>query len=184
MTKHLTKRRVVAYLLYFSLACTLVLGVTYARYSSAITGTGSAHVAAVELELNEPLDLSEQLQGMTPGTERKLSFEISNAKGTSVSQVAQDYSITVNTTGSLPLIFTLAHSDSTTAGTYADTPSNAEGQPVWTWSGGALPHSEEITHTYSLTVTWPAEQADAHYADEIDLVTLTVDAKQAQLKER
>ncbi len=45
------------------------------------------------------------------------------------------------------------------------------------WTGGFLP-AAETAHQYRLTVTWPMENADERYAREIDMVTLTVDAKQ------
>ena len=45
--------------------------------------------------------------------------------------------------------------------------------------GGFLPHTEETTHSYELTVSWPNDEKNEFvYADEIDLVTVTVDAKQ------
>ena len=45
--------------------------------------------------------------------------------------------------------------------------------------GGFLPHTDETTHSYKLTVSWPSNGKNEFvYADEIDLVTVTVDAKQ------
>ena len=42
--------------------------------------------------------------------------------------------------------------------------------------GGFLPHSVETKHTYVLTVLLPVSNAE--YADEIDLITVTVQAEQ------
>ena len=42
MKKQLTFGRIVSYLLYLSLVCTLIFGVTYARYSTEVTGGASA----------------------------------------------------------------------------------------------------------------------------------------------
>ena len=179
MKRHLTPGRIAGYLLYLSVACTLVCGVTFARYSTVVTGAGAARVAAVEMNMNTTLDLSGQLQGLAPGGEKTVSFEVTNFQGDLVSDVDQAYSITVATTGNLPLSFALSHEDAAGAqGSYAKSaPLTA---PPFVWEGGALPHAGAVTHTYVLTVSWPGDQAAGRYADEIDLVTLRVDAKQAE----
>ena len=103
---------------------------------------------------------------------------MTNFRETSVSEVTQEYSVTVTTTGNLPLVFELAPSKTgAEGGTYAETPSGTS--PTFTWKGGSLPYGVRTTHTYTLMVTLPSGQA-AGYADEIDLVTLTIDAQQAK----
>lgn len=175
MKKHLTLGRLAGYLLYLSLAGTLFFGVTYARYSSTVTGTGTAEVAA--LEMNTTLDLTGRLQGLAPGEKRTVGFEVTNFLETSVSEVSQEYSVTVTTTGNLPLTFELTPSKTEAEGTFADAPSGASS--TVTWKGGSLPYGAATTHTYTLTVTLPSGQA-ASYADEIDLVTLTINAQQTK----
>lgn len=186
MKNHLTKQRIIAYTIYFVLACALVSGVTYARYQTEVTGTGTASVAAVAM--NSEIDLTNQLKDLVPGGTKTITFAVNNFDGSDskkVSEVSQEYSITINTTGNLPLQYELSGELSGTgegAGTVvtkqAGGGSSLDSSLVWT--GGELPHSTKTAHTYTLTVDWPADKNDSAYADEIDLVTLTVDAKQVK----
>lgn len=178
MKKHLTKRRIVLYMVYLALACTLVSGVTYARYRTEVTGTGTANIAAVAMNSN--IDLTKELQGLTPGGEKTIDFKVTNydsADSGKVSEVSQEYSITINTTGNLPLEYVLS-STGGGAGTVVTKPVGSSSSLEWT--GGELPHSAKTEHSYTLTVTWPEDKNDSAYADEIDSVTLTVDAKQVK----
>lgn len=181
MKKHLTTWRVVCYLLYFLGVCTLVLGVTNARYSTVVSGTGTASVAAVELELDTKQDLSVNLVGMKPGDSREIPFTVKNSKDSKVSEVTQEYSVIVETTGNLPLEYTLTVSSSDNKAYYvAEGPSVGNDSNHREWTGGKFLHSTDSTHNYTLKVKWPEGEASEIYKKEIDLVTLTVDAKQVQ----
>lgn len=171
MKKQLTFGRIVSYLLYFSIVCTLIFGVTYARYSTEATGSASAQIAAVAL--NSSLDLSGQLEGIRPGEEKKIRFTVSNHKEEIISDVAQGYTVTLLTTGNLPLAFEIA----------AASPGSAEGYALTKeendmWSGGILPAGIHTEHIYILTVSWPKSANDAKYMSEIDAVSLHIDAQQ------
>ena len=174
MDRNQNKRRAASYLLCFTMACTLVLGITYARYRSSVTGTGTASVARVALD--SKADLSSILQRMTPGDSRNIDISVSNVKDGRTSEVTQDYSIIINTTGNLPLVYELAQKNSTGAGTYVTTSTIPKSD------GNSRACSENTVHEYTLTVKWPTNSTDASYADEIDKVTLTVDSKQTQNK--
>ena len=165
MKKHLTAGRIALYLLYLGLTTSLIVSVTYSRYAQEIKGQGVAQVAAVALDLTDDngaqLDLTEQLKGLHPGEQKELVFAVTNKEGDTVSEVAQEYAITISTTGNLPLTYL--------AGT----------SPCWT--GGRLPYSQDgVTHTYTLTIHWPESENITWYMNEIDAVSLTVNAKQAQ----
>lgn len=184
MKKNLTKGRIISYIIYLALACTLVFGITYARYSSKVTGNVTAKTASVEM--NSTIDLSKQLEGMAPGSPKEIKFEVTNKKEGNVSEVGQEYSITIDTTGNLPLTYTI---DSDTAasesGEYVTAVNEASGGTNHKWTGGVLPYSADgVTHTYTLTVTWleSGDVDNSAYSDEIDQVTLTVDAKQIEPK--
>lgn len=184
MRKHLTAGRVIRYLLYLCIVSTLVFGVTYARYIREIYGQGTVSTAVAEMDVTDggsgKLELTQKLQGLQPDEKREIDFQITNQKNGVVSEVAQEYSITIDTTGNLPLTYTLTpknNSDSS-VGTYAAETSSDSGSLVWT--GGRLPYSAAgVSHSYTLTVEWPGDRADETLADEIDRVILTVDAKQA-----
>lgn len=175
MSKHLTTGRVVRYLLLLTVACAVVLGVTFARYATVVQGQGSGDVAAVALGLtgDSTADLTSQLQGMKPGDTREVKFAVTNTDGETTSEVTQAYSVSIVTTDNLPLEFELA-STSVSEGTSAKVKSNL------TWSGGELPYGSGVTHSYTLAVTWPENASDSALAYEIDRVVLKVDAQQAK----
>ena len=125
MKKHLTAGRIALYLLYLGLTTSLIVSVTYSRYAQEIKGQGVAQVAAVALDLTDDngaqLDLTEQLKGLHPGEQKELVFAVTNKEGDTVSEVAQEYAITISTTGNLPLTYTLAPNNTDTSeGTYVD----------------------------------------------------------------
>lgn len=201
MKKNLTKSRLMGYLLLLTAASFGVISMSYARYTSQVTRTGTATVALwgsdATIEQKVPIDVD----GLTPGGSQSFDFMITNTKEGKISQVAQEYSIKVETTGNLPLEFTLAPTDPTdsapngssfvNAGTDGKLELNSKNTAEAT--GGSLPHTDSVTHNYTLTVEWPTPTTaangsgtgsiggidDAKYADEIDLVTLTVSAVQA-----
>lgn len=174
------KRRFLIYGLYLLLACVMMMGVTYGRYTSTVTGTATATVARVEL--NSTADLSNALKGIKPGDNIGIDVKVSNMDANNkISEVTQDYSITIDTTGNLPLKFTLAGKNTTAKGTYVNTTTLSEntGNQV-VWSGGQMPHSEIAQHEYTLNVTWEQSNNNDEFANEIDCITLTIDAKQTQ----
>lgn len=174
------KRRIISYLLCFTLACLVVLGVTYARYKSSVSGTGTATTAKVAL--NSKADLSNALKNMKPGESRLIDVSVSNKNPSDgkISEVTQDYTITVKTTGNLPLEFRLTAKNFNAAGIYVNQDSPDKGDNSVVWSGGQMPHSDIVTHDYTLSVKWTESEKDSAYADEIDKITLAVDAEQTQ----
>lgn len=176
MSKHLTTGRVVRYLLLLTVACAVVLGVTFARYVTVVQGQGSGDVAAVALGLtgDSTADLTSQLQGMKPGESRTVNFAVTNTVDKMTSEVAQNYSVSIVTTGNLPLKFEL-----TAIAPGADKGEVAMGSGL-TWTGGELPYGSDVSHSYTLKVTWPSAKVDSALAYEIDRVILKVDAQQAK----
>ncbi len=182
--------RLWVYLLYLGLVTSLILSVTLARYVSTAGGTGTATVAAMAGG-GEPIQMT--LTQMAPGGTSSLKFKVVNFSGDAVSEVALDYGIKVDTTGNLPLKFVLTAEkaagteDLGTTVTVGETGEILKGINSQILGDGTFPLAEKRQeHTYTLTVTWPAEktdanyasQADAGYADEIDVVTVTVRARQ------
>lgn len=187
MQKNLKRRRWFSYLLYLTLACMLVLSMTYAKYRTTVTGTGTASVAKVAL--GGTIDLT-KLTSVAPNETCKIEFQVTNQaeNGTTISEVSQEYSITVKTTGNLPLKYTLIPKENTadkgdfvtvTTGTPQTVSDSAS--IVYQWTGGKFPHTDACTHEYELKISWPSDNGggNAAYADEIDRITLTVDANQA-----
>ena len=46
------------------------------------------------------------------------------------------------------------------------------------WRGGLFPAGKEETHKYTLTVIWPIGENDAMFMNEIDAISLRIDAYQ------
>ena len=177
MKKHLTKTRIAVYTALLCLLGLTAAPATYARFTARVEGSAVASAAVWASESSEiKIDVSE----LTPGKTSLYKFKVTNKKDGKVSQVGQEYSITVETTGNLPLKFVLTPDGASSGGSLAKTGSGSltftDGKSVV--EGGFLPHSE-TTHSYELTVSWPNDEKNEFvYADEIDLVTVTVDAKQ------
>lgn len=179
MKKNLTKSRIAAYLALLAAVTLLVTAVTYSRYQTQVNGNAIASIAAWESE-SGTVDLD--VSSLKPGGKKEYVFQVSNAKDGRVSEVSQDYAVTVKTTGNLPLTFTLsvAEGASAASGTKVTVGQIAIQNGTGTLTGGSLPHSVETVHEYILTAEWPADQTDTKYADEIDMVTLCVDAHQKE----
>ncbi len=183
MKKRLTKSCIIGYLLMLAVASLGIFTATYARYVSQAEETGTVSVAVwgagATLEA-----LSIDVSDLTPGTQKTYSFQVTNTKDGKTSQVAQAYTFTIETTENLPLVFSLSSTGSVPegSGTAMAVPGGAlvfqDGKAEL--DGGSLPHTVPVTHKYELSVSWPDDE-DARlsdYADEIDLVTLTVKADQ------
>ncbi|GAA6292375.1 hypothetical protein F220043C3_08090 [Enterocloster asparagiformis] len=176
MKKHLTKTRIAVYTALLCLLGLTAAPATYARFTARVEGSAVASAAVWGSESSEiKIDVS----GLSPGRTTSYTFEVTNTKDGKVSQVGQEYSITVETTGNLPLEFRLTADGTLTGGSLAGTGSLAFTDGKSVVEGGFLPHSEKTAHRYELTVSWPSDGKNEFvYADEIDLVTVTVDAKQ------
>lgn len=163
-------------LLYLALVTSLILSVTLARYSAGVTGTGAATVAAMAGETSYST-LQMPVGGLLPGGTATMTFQVVNFTEDAVSEVALDYQISVETTGNLPLEFSVY-----------------EGEPVEPGTGPeptvhTLPYQGEFplekgrqTHTYTIAAHWPVsdtgEEKKDGYSQEIDLVSVKVEAKQ------
>lgn len=172
MKKHLTKSRIIGYLLALAAASMGILSISYARYTEQAGGSGVAAIAAWGAESTFSIDVED----LVPGTSIEYTFMVTNKKDGRVSQVAQEYSIKVETMGNLPLTLKLSP-DTAADDNTGRVISEASGESL-DLAGGTLPHTTEASHQYTLKISWPAETADVTYADEIDLVTVTVKADQ------
>ena len=177
MKKQLTAGRIAGHLLCLSMICTAVFGVSYARYTSSVNGSATTTVAAVAMD-GKITSTSVDVKDIKPGDTKTVEFAVVNFSDGKTSEVAQDYTVTVKTAGNLPFTFTITKSGTENpAGRFAEELKDTDG--VWEATGGLLPAATKTTHSYTLTITWPAGQTASNYTDEIDTVTLIVDGKQA-----
>ncbi|RGU93472.1 hypothetical protein DWW31_08995 [Clostridium sp. AF15-17LB] len=175
MKRHLTKSRIIGYLLLFTVMTLLVLSVTYSRFMSMVEGDGKAVLAVWEAQSDA---LTIDVDGMKPGMLKTYEFYITNSKDGVTSDVAQNYTVTVESTNNLPLTYRLSPAGDGQEGTVIQEQTLDMSTGKSKMAGGRLPHTTAATHEYILNVTWPQEHTEAGYADEIDMVTLTVEAEQ------
>ena len=116
---HSQKRRIprnllnTAVIICVAVLCLTSVGITSAKYISQSHGNDSASVARFSPSLisENNLDISDIKK---PGDSTEKTFKVQNFSGGSVSEVTMTYTITLKTTGNLPLCFTLLDADGNT----------------------------------------------------------------------
>lgn len=183
------KRYILMLLLLAAVITSLFANGTMAKYSSSFTGSGVVNVAAFAGGA-DTASFNVAVSGLSPGGTSTVKFAVQNYEGDKNCEVAMTYEVQVETTGNLPLSFTLS-SNAGDAGPYNQpvgqlTAADTE-KLKYTATGGKLPVAvgEESggqgqkRHAYELAVTWPADAAhDWDYSNEIDMITVTVTATQ------
>lgn len=185
MRKKKIQGRIGLYLLLLFIAAGGTGAVTLARYTSQASGTGTAAIACFVSDISGKSSVDVPIAQLpeTPGTDSTVEFIVTNAKDGKVSDVAQDYTITIRATGNLPYTYTLTGTKKA-AGTGGSIPDGqnslvnaapiAVNTPI---EGGMLPHSAAVEHTYTLKITWPAG-TDSKFAGEVEHIQILVDSRQ------
>mgnify|MGYP000140623676 FL=1 len=109
MGKHLTKTGIAGYGLLLAAASISVWSFSYARFTAQENGMAAATVAAWGSG-SSTIDIN--VSGLRPGDKKTYIFEVTNTENGVTSEVGQDYSIIVETTGNLPLDFALTYDNS------------------------------------------------------------------------
>ncbi len=144
---------------------------TLARYTGSITQTGTVSVAQYSLGQTGTIDL-----GMiAPGETLTYNFAVSNKENGKIAEVAQYYNIKITTTNNLPLTYTLSGTNTTNTGSLAG---DVNQTTLTTSTSGIFPHTEEAIHSYTLSITWPVEKTESIYLNEVDQVSLSIEAIQ------
>ena len=169
------------YLVYLIIVTLVVTGVSFSKYGTIVDGTDTARVAKPVLEyvptsatfrgqalssLSEGLSFTD----VKPGDELIYVFEIHNFKGEGLNKVINEvllkYEIKVSvesTSVVLPLNRKLESEE--------EYPSAETG---WTILG----MGEEITHKYTLTITWESVDSDSQYSQQQQSIKITINAEQ------
>ena len=152
--------------------CLASIEMASAKYIFQSHGNDSASVARFSPALNTEnnIDISDIKKPGDSSTEK--TFTVQNFSGDSVSEVTIKYTISLKTTGNLPLRFTLI-----------DTHGNSL---VWDCNGtnGQREYKYECplvfrpgtrqSHTYQLKVDWPSSQNDSKFSGMTDAVYVSV----------
>ncbi len=94
-------------------------------------------------------------------------ISIDNFSDSAICEVSQNYSMAINTTGNLPLVYSLV--DANGEELFGDT--NVTEDIL-------LEGDTTITHEYKLTISWPSNLCDYDYMDEVDKVLFQINAYQ------
>ena len=153
--------------------CLTSVGITSAKYISQGNGSDSASVARFSPSLvsENNIDISD-IKKPGDSTEEK-TFTVQNFSGDSVSQVAMKYTISLKTTGNLPLTFTLLDADGNSLEVWECNGTNGqqkyEYESLTVFSPGT-PQS----HTYQLKAEWSNTQNDSKFSGMTDAVYVSV----------
>lgn len=128
----------------------------YARYTTAASGEASARVAAFSIQGEGELSQSFSLS-LLPGEDTSKAIEITYS-----GEVAVRYVLIVESTGNLPLTFSI------------------DGQTAAEQSNQITEELSPGTHTetHTLTIAWPSDKNGYGYSTEMDLITVRVECEQ------
>lgn len=153
--------------------CLTSIGIASAKYISQGNGSESASVACFSPSLISENNID--ISGIKkPGYSTTKTFEVRNYSGDSgVSEVTIKYTISLKTTGNLPLTFTLL---------------DAAGKPLEVWDCNGTNGQREYqyesptvfspgtpqSHTYQLKAEWSNTQNDSKFSGMTDAVYVSV----------
>lgn len=160
--KHpLRMMRLAAVLLVLVLLSTSIVCGRYARYASSDTAVDSARIAAFVFDVNEEnhyLDISAIQQ---PGDTQTYRFTVRNHSGSVTSEVDEEFFLTMELRGSLPLVCTLTGGDDLAVHAKE---MDATGLDADTGRKHVFAAAVQQNVQYELTVTWPAEEKNVIYS--------------------
>lgn len=182
------KPRLLRYLVFLALITSLIASGTLAKYAAEVQGGVSLQVASFAAE--GTADFTVHLENVSPSPESfgTVQFAVRNYEAEESSQVQLNYTIKVETTGNLPLTFSLQKlnepetedPNNRFAGALVQKAGEAS---VWEAAGGVLPtvetDSDKTQHKYLLSAAWTTGETSEDYSHEIDMVTVTVTTQQA-----
>lgn len=176
--KKLAKKVKLRYLAYLVIVTTMISSTTLARFAAQGNIGASALVAAFASGTTLNLELGTQ-GAMSPGESRSIDFVVTNQESGIISEVPLTYQLQIETTGNLPLQFSLSGEKTDKK----DTESQLAGALDETLCamGGTLPSSGGFgacSHSYTLTISWPEDQNTEKYSYEIDRLSVKISTEQ------
>ena len=152
--------------------CLTSVGITSAKYISQSHGNDSASVARFSPSLisENNIDISDIKK---PGDSTEKTFKVQNFSGDSVSEVTMKYTISLKTTGNLPLCFTLLDADGNTLAVW-DCDGTSGQQKYEYESLTVFSPGTPQSHTYQLKAEWSNTQNDSKFSGMTDAVYVSV----------
>ena len=174
----MTVLRLAAVLLILVMLSTSMVCGRYARYTSSDAAENSARIAAFVFHVNDTpnhyLDISDIRQ---PGDNKTYKFTVSNYFSDRViSEVDEEFFLSLELRGSLPLVCTLSDGDTITLNGM-----NVNAQGLTSGQGAihTFTASVKTGKEYTLTVSWPDTENDVKYSRAgLSELVLTIAAQQ------
>lgn len=152
--------------------CLTSVGITSAKYISQSHGNDSASVARFSPSLisENNIDISDIKK---PGDSTEKTFKVQNFSGDSVSEVTMTYTITLKTTGNLPLTFTLLDANGNSLKVWDCNGTNGQREYKYE-SPTVFSPGVEGTHNYKIRAQWQSDRNAARFSGMTDAVYLSV----------
>lgn len=152
--------------------CLTSVGITSAKYISQSHGNDSASVARFSPSLisENNIDISDIKK---PGDSTEKTFKVQNFSGDNVSEVTMKYTISLKTTGNLPLCFTLLDADGKSLEVWDCNGTNGQREYKYESPTVFSPGTTQ-SHTYQLKAEWSNTQNDSKFSGMTDAVYVSV----------
>ena len=152
--------------------CLTSVGITSAKYISQSHGNDSASVACFSPSLisENNIDISDIKK---PGDSTEKTFKVQNFSGNSVSEVTTKYTISLKTTGNLPLCFTLLDADGNSLEVWDCNGTNGQREYKYE-SPTVFSPGVAGTHDYTIRAQWQSGRNAARFSGMTDAVYVSV----------
>ena len=175
---HLQKGRIPRKLLHtaviicVAVLCLTSVGITSAKYIFQSHGNDSASVACFSPSLisENNIDISDIKK---PGDSTEKTFKVQNFSGDNVSEVTMTYTITLKTTGNLPLTFTLLDANGNSLKVWDCNGTNGQREYKYE-SPTVFSPGVAQTHNYKIRAQWQSDRNAARFSGMTDAVYVSV----------
>ena len=162
-----------AVIICFAVLCLASIEMAWAKYISQSHGNDSASVARFSPALiNENnIDISDIKK---PGDSTEKTIKVQNFSGDNVSEVTMKYTISLKTTGNLPLCFTLLDADGNSLEVWDCNGTNGQQEYKYESLTTVFSPGTPQSHTYQLKAEWSNTQNDSKFSGMTDAVYVSV----------
>lgn len=162
-------------ILCFLLLCLSLVSQVFAMYISKVNSSSSAVVACFNPSYtSDKITISGINQ---PGSSDTCNLKIQNYTDEIISEVAMGYKIKINTTGNLPLVFTLRDKEGNVLSTWDCDGISGETQYLFE-SPNTFLASVASSVEYTIEVKWLEERNDAKFSGMTDVIYISVEWEQ------
>ena len=152
--------------------CLASIEIASAKYIFQSHGNDSASVARFSPALINENNID--ISGIKPGYSTEKTFTVQNFSGDSVSEVTMKYTISLKTTGNLPLHFTLLDAGGHSLKVWDCNGTNGQQEYKYESLTTVFSPGTPQSHTYQLKAEWPSSQNDSKFSGMTDAVYVSV----------